>query len=131
MEINLENIKTLIVPPTVAQLTPAQQNRVTDTVQKVDFLTKQGAFGSKVSEKIRARLVHATDGEHPGDLLDAAQCSAVIQLLKETKEIAPGTELSIGIKARLAGSILSALGDVPPGAEKVGAALESIDGLTF
>lgn len=42
-----------------------------------------------------------------------------------------GDDLTIGVKAKLAGTILSQLGEVPANAEKVGAALAAINELTF
>ena len=70
-------------------------------------------------------------GTLPGDPLDNEQAFAVKCALKEAKEAETPGQLSIGVKAKIAGGIVANLSDMPPGAEKIVDALTAIDSLQF
>ena len=83
-----------------------------------------------IMAKLKERL---EDGgtTYARDRLAPPESSAVIRVLKEVKNTPANAKLSIGVKAKLAGTVLSQLGDVPANAERVGDALSAIDALTF
>ena len=72
----------------------------------------------------------AAGGAFSGDPLDVDQANAVVRVLKQLKGAEPGT-VTIGVKARLAGSIVTQLGEVPAGAERIGDVLSALDSLSF
>ena len=59
-------------------------------------------------------------GSFAGAPLDADQTHAVVAALKQVKETSSTEELSIGIKAKLAGGIVGLLGNVPQGRSGAG-----------
>lgn len=79
-----------------------------------------GAFGEKrAKNKIKEHLMTADGGDYAGERLTDSQSVAVITVLKEIKAAQPGQDLSIAVKARLAGTILQNLGEVLQGADQL------------
>ena len=122
-----ENVKGLIDRPTPGNLTANQQARVTAVTLAMEMDQKSGAFGQKLQENLSL----AAGGAFPGDPLDNEQAFAVKCALKEAKEAETPGQLSIWVKAKIAGGIVANLSDMPPGAEKIGDALTAIDSLQF
>ena len=120
-------MKGLIDRPTPGNLTANQQARVTAVTLAMEMDQKSGAFGQKLQENLSL----AAGGAFPGDPLDNEQAFAVKCALKEAKEAETPGQLSIWVKAKIAGGIVANLSDMPPGAEKIGDALTAIDSLQF
>ena len=76
---------------------------------------KQGAFGDKLSETLMNALKAANGGDFAGELLDNDRALHVVRLLKKIKSDEVTDDPSIGVKACLAGSIVSQLKPVPEG----------------
>lgn len=121
----------LIDRPAPGNLTLNQQARVTAVTLAMEMDQKSGAFGQKLGKKLQENLSLAAGGAFPGDPLDNEQAFAVKCALKEAKEAETPGQLSIGVKAKIAGGIVANLSDMPPGAEKIGDALTAIDSLQF
>ena len=68
-------------------------------------------------------------GEFAGDPLDLPQAKAVI--LKEIKANTDTADLSPGVKAKLAGTIVGQLGSVQEGGEKIAEIITAIDSIRF